>query len=164
MRKRSKKLKKHTMKRKLILLNGSIMLGAILFLFSCNDSNKQKGNSFTVKKYKDLPSWWFEKAELVYMLNDNRIVEDHLVKFIGGYVPNKGEIFFINNSEIVFSKNQIKIEKTGTVITKTFKSGEYTIKMIWDTGLTAGAYRVGEINLYINNISVINSPLIIMGW
>ncbi len=72
-------------------------------------------DSFTIKKYKDLPSW-FDQVERTYMLNDDRIIESDLVEYVGGYVPNKGEIFFINNSEIVFSENQIKIDKTGKVI------------------------------------------------
>jgi hypothetical protein len=73
-------------------------------------SNSKKG--FTIKKYKDLPSW-IEKADRTYMLNDDRIVENELVENIGGYVPNKGEIFFIDNTEVVFAENQIKIDAEG---------------------------------------------------
>ena len=118
--------------------------------------------TFTIKKYKDLPSW-YDLVERSYMFNDDRIIESDLVEYVGGYIPNKGEIFFVNNSEVIFSENQIKIEKTGTVIAKTLTSGKYTIKIIWDTELNTGAYSEGEIHLYINNSSVSNSPLIISG-
>jgi hypothetical protein len=124
-------------------------------------SNSKKG--FTIKKYKDLPSW-FEKTDRTYMLNDVRIVENELVEYIGGYVPNKGEIFFIDNTEVVFPENQIKIDKIRTVITKTLTSGQYTIKITWDTELTTGEYSEGKINLYNKNVSIFNSPLIISGW
>jgi hypothetical protein len=124
-------------------------------------SNSKKG--FTIKKYKDLPSW-IEKTDRTYMLNDDRTVENELVEYIGGYVPNKGEIFFIDNTEVVFSENQIKIDKARTVITKTLISGPYIIEITWDTSLTTGAYSEGKINLFINNVSVFNSPVIISGW
>ena len=124
-------------------------------------SNSKKG--FTIKKYKDLPSW-IEKTDRTYMLNDDRILENELVEYIGGYVPNKGEIFFIDNTEVVFAENQIKIDKARTVITKTLTSGPYIIEITWDTSLTTGAYSEGKINLFINNVSVFNSPVIISGW
>jgi hypothetical protein len=118
---------------------------------------------FTIKKNKDLPSW-FDNVNRTYMLNDDRILESDQIEYIGGYVPNKGEIFFINNSEIVFPENQIKINKTKSKVTKTLTSGEYTIKINWDTDLTTGEYSEGKINLYKNNLSIFNSPLIISGW
>ena len=128
-----------------------------------SETPSNKKNGFTVKMNQDLPSW-FNEAERTYMLNDDRIVEVDQIEYIGGYIPNKGEIFFIENKEIVFLDHQIKIDKKRTVITKTISSGRYTIKIIWDTQLTAGAYNEGEINLYENNVSVFNSPVIISGW
>ncbi len=124
-------------------------------------SNKKKG--FTIKKNKDLPSW-FDKVDRKYMMNDDRILESDQIEFIGGYIPNKGEIFFIDNKEVVFLENHIKIDKTRTIITKSLISGQYTIKMTWDTKLTTGAYSEGKIYLYDNNVSIFTSPLIISGW
>lgn len=124
-------------------------------------SNKEK--SFTIKKNKDLPSW-FEKADRTYMLNDDRTVENDQIEFIGGNIPNKGEIFFIDNKEVVFSENQIKIDQVKTVITKTLTSGDYIIKITWDTSLTTGAYSEGTISLYYKNAPSFNSSLIISGW
>ena len=141
-------------------------------LFNSNPISKQKEKiaektieteGFTIKKNIDLPTW-FEQVGRTYMLNDDRIEETELVEYIGGYLPNKGEIFFIDNAEIIFSEKQTKIEKTGTVITKTLVSGKYTIKMYWDTEETTGAYSEGKINLYINNESVFNSSFIISGY
>ncbi len=122
-----------------------------------------QNKGFTIKKNKDLPSW-FDKVDRTYMLNDDRITERDQIEYIGGYVPNKGEIFFIDNREIVFPENQIKINKTKSKVTKSLTSGEYTIKINWDTELTTGAYSEGKINLYKNNLSIFNSPLIISGW
>jgi hypothetical protein len=119
-------------------------------------------DSFTVKKYEDLPSW-FDQVERTYMLNDDRIIESDLVEYVGGYVPNKGEIFFINNSEVIFPENQITINEKGTEVTKTLTSGQYTIQMIWDKELSSGAYSEGKIIFYYNKVSVFNSPLIISG-
>lgn len=140
--------------------------------FNSNPISKQKekivektieAEGFTIKKNKDLPTW-FEQVGRTYMLNDDRIEETELVEYIGGYLPNKGEIFFIDNAEIVFSEKQTTIEKTGTIISKTLVSGKYTIKMSWDTEETTGAYSEGKITLYINNKSVFNSSFIISGY
>ena len=122
-----------------------------------------QNKGFTIKKNKDLPSW-FEKVDRTYMLNDDRILESDQIEYIGGYVPNKGEIFFIDNREVVFLENQIIINKIKSIVTKTLTSGEYTIKINWDTELTTGAYSEGKINLYKNNLSIFNSLLIISGW
>jgi hypothetical protein len=127
------------------------------------EAPSNKNNGFTIKKNKNLPSW-FGKVGRTYMLNDDRILESNQIEFIGGYVPNKGEIFFIDNTEVVFPENQIKIDKIRTVITKTLTSGQYTIKITWDTELTTGEYSEGKINLYNKNVSIFNSPLIISGW
>ena len=140
-----------------------ILLTILLAIGNANAQNSNEVKSFTIKNNNNLPSW-FDQAERTYMLNDDRIIEIDLVKFVGGYLPNKGEIFFINNKEVIFLKNQIKIDKTRTIITKTLTSGQYTIKIKWDTELTTGAYSEGEIYLYNNNISVFNSPLIISGY
>jgi hypothetical protein len=150
-------IKKNKMRNLLILAPILITICSAI----AQTSNKVK--SFTIKKHKDLPSW-FDQAERTYMLNDDRIIEFDLVKFVGGYVPNKGEIFFINSTDVIIPENQIKIDKKRTVMTKTLTSGQYTIKITWDTKLTTGAYSEGKINLYNNNVSVFNSPLIISGW
>lgn len=123
-------------------------------------SKIEKG--FTIKNQKDLPSW-FEKADRVYMLNDDRIVENELVEYVGGHLPNTGYIFFINDTEIIFPENN-NINKEKTVITKTLKSEKYTIKIIWNSSLTTGSYSEGTINLYYENEPVFNSSLIISGW
>jgi hypothetical protein len=124
-------------------------------------SKKEKG--FTIKKYKNLPIW-FAQTDISYMLNDDRILESELVEYIGGHVPNSGEIFFINNIEVLFPENKIKVEKAKSVITKFLKSGKYTIKIIWDTSLTTGAYSSGTIDLYYENEPIFNSSLIISGY
>jgi|GEM_PF-4544029 len=142
------------------------LLIAATILLTSGIANAQKAKdakSFTIKKYKDLPSW-FEQVEITYMLNDDRITDLEFIEFIGGYVPNKGEIFFINNSEVIFPENQISFNEKGTVVTKTLTSGQYSIQMIWDTELTTGAYSEGKIILFNNKVSVFNSPLIISGW
>ncbi len=136
----------------------------MLLMFDFTHSQtSHKNNSFTIKNFTDLPSW-FKEAERTYMLNDDRISDVELIEFVGGYVPNQGEIFFINNSEIIFPDSQIKIEKSKTIITKTLTSGEYIVKITWDTELDAGSYSEGSIQLYHNNISVFNSQLIISGF
>jgi hypothetical protein len=124
-------------------------------------SKTEKG--FTIKKHKDLPSW-FKKSDRVYMFNDDRIVENELIEYVGGHLPNKGDIFFINDAEVIFPGNNNNINKEKTVITKTLKSGKYTIKIFWDSSLTSGAYSEGTINLYYENEPVFNSSLIISGW
>ena len=124
-------------------------------------SNKEKG--FTIKKNIDLPSW-FSLADRTYMLNDARIVESNKVEFIGGYFPKKGEIFFINNKEVIFPENVIKITKIKTLITKTLISGDYVINITWDTSFNTGAYSEGTISLFYKNVSIFNSSLVISGW
>jgi hypothetical protein len=144
-------------------MKGFLILTMLLFLMGntkAQTSNEVK--SFTIKNIKELPNW-FDQVERTYMLNDDRILEIELIQFVGGYVANRGEIFFINNTEIIFPENQIKIDKTKTFITKTLTSGQYTIKIICDTDLNTGAYNEGTINLYFNNTSVFKSPLIISG-
>jgi hypothetical protein len=141
-----------------------LILATILLTNSyANAQNSNDVQSFTIKKFEELPSW-FEQVERTYMLNDDRIIEMELIEFIGGYVPNKGEIFFINNSEILFPENQISINEKGTEVTKTLTSGQYTIQMIWDKELSTGAYSEGKIIFYNNKVSVFNSPLIISGF
>lgn len=124
-------------------------------------SNSKEG--FTIKKYDELPSW-FEKTDITYMLNDDRIVEPEIVEIIGGYVPNIGTIFFIDNIEVVFAENQSKIDVAGPVITETLTSGPYIIEITWDERWDAGAYSEGKIRLFKNHVSVFNSPVIISGW
>lgn len=128
-----------------------------------SESSPSENKGFTIKKNKGLPSW-FDKVDRTYMLNDDRILESDQIEYIGGHVPSKGEIFFIDNREVVFPENQIKINKTKSIVTKTLTSGEYTIKINWDTELTTGAYSEGKINLYKNDLSIFNSPIIISGW
>jgi len=141
-----------------------LILATILLTNSyANAQNSNDVQSFTIKKFEELPSW-FEQVERTYMLNDDRIIEMELIEFIGGYVANKGEIFFINNSEILFPENQISINEKGTEVTKTLTSGQYTIQMIWDKELSTGAYSEGKIIFYNNKVSVFNSPLIISGF
>ena len=141
-----------------------LILATILLTNSyANAQNSNDVQCFTIKKFEELPSW-FEQVERTYMLNDDRIIEMELIEFIGGYVPNKGEIFFINNSEILFPENQISINEKGTEVTKTLTSGQYTIQMIWDKELSTGAYSEGKIIFYNNKVSVFNSPLIISGF
>ncbi len=141
-----------------------LIVAAILLTNGIANAQKAKDTkSFTIKKNKDLPAW-FEQVERTYMLNDDRIIEMELIEYIGGYVPNKGELFFINNSEVIFPENQISINKKGTVVTKTLTSGQYSIQMIWDTELTIGAYSEGKIIFFNDKVSVFNSPLIISGW
>lgn len=134
----------------------------IMFGFA-HSQVSNKSNGFTIKNSTNLPSW-FNEAERTYMLNDDRIVDVELIEYVGGYVPNQGEIFFINNSEIIFPDSQIKIEKSKTIITKTLTSGEYIVKITWDAESNTGSYSEGSIKLYHNNISVFNSQLIISGF
>jgi hypothetical protein len=139
---------------------------SVTILLTINYAHAQKtseSNSFSIKKFKDLPSW-FENVERSYMLNDDRMVELELVEFIGGYFPDKGEIFFIDNKEVIFTDNQIKTTENGTIITKNLKSGPYFIRISWDKDMSTGAYSEGEINLYMNNILIFKSPLIMSGW
>jgi len=140
-----------------------ILTTIFLAIGSANAQTNINVETFTIKSNKDLPSW-FDQVERTYMLNDDRIIEIEIVEFIGGYVPNEGEIFFINNTEVIFPENEIIIDKKGSVITKILSSGKYIIKIIWDTELTTGAYSEGKIYLYIDNVSVFSSPLIISGW
>ena len=89
---------------------------------------------------------------------------DDFPEIIGGFVPNKGEIFFINGEEVIFPENQIQINRKGSILNKVFKSGQYTIKITWDEKLTTGAYSEGKISLFNNNELVFNSHLIISGF
>lgn len=123
-----------------------------------------KKTSFTIKRIKDLSPNWLNSIQRSYMLNDERITEPSEVAYIGGCFSKNGEIFFINDSEVVFSKNQEEIFKEKTIITKILKSGKYKIKISWDTSLTTGAYSEGSIVLYENNKTVHESKLIISGW
>ena len=122
----------------------------------------QTKSTFTIKNSKSLPAW-FENAERTYTLNDDRIVEAEEIQYIGGFNPNKGEVFFIDNKEVVFSDSQIKINKVKNVITKTFTSGDYVIKISWDTTLSTGEYSEGKVTLTYKNINQFKSPLIISG-
>ena len=124
--------------------------------------SQNKKKSFTIKKYKDLPSW-FEKADRTYTLNDDRVVGDQ-VEISGGYVPNIGEVFFIDNNEIIFLENQVKFDNENTLVTKTFTSEEYIVKITWDESFTTGAYKDAEVRLFHKNVLVFNSSLIISGW
>jgi len=127
------------------------------------DKVSSKVNSFDIKK-SNLPSW-FEMVERKYMLTDDRILDlDDFPEIIGGFVPNKGEIFFINGEEVIFPENQIQINRKGSILNKVFKSGQYTIKITWDEKLTTGAYSEGKISLFNNNELVFNSHLIISGF
>lgn len=113
-----------------------------------NYSNQDKNKVlFTAKKSNDLPAWW-ENAERMYMLNDDRIVEYENVEFIGGFEPNIGEVFFIDGKEISFKDNQIKISRKNNLISKSFTSGDYKVVMDWDENMTTGAYSEGTISLY----------------
>lgn len=128
------------------------------------DSSLINKEGFSRKKHADLPSWW-EQPYSKYMMNDPRLLEeDELVEYIGGYDPERGEVFFINSTEIVFPNNQVKVEQTGTIINKTLMSGEFTINITWDDNLTTGAYSEGNIYLFKNNELVEQSPLIITSW
>jgi len=142
------------MKRLLILL--------IIFLniFSLNAQNK---TSFTIKTSKNLPSW-FDNIERKYSLNDDRIVDYENVEYIGGYDSKKGEFFFINNKEFFFSDKQIKIIKTKNIITKSFTSGDYLVKLILDPSLSTGSYSEGNISLSYKNKIQFKSKLIISGF
>ena len=136
-----------------------LILGMMLIINGHLDA--QTKVTFTVKNNESLPTW-FENTERSYMLNDDRIDED--VKYIGGYNPKKGETFFINNAEILFSESQIKITHVKNIITKTFKSGDYLIIMKWDTTLTTGAYSEGSISLSYKNVVQFKSTLVISGF
>ena len=130
MRKRSKKLKKHTMKRKLILLNGSIMLGTILFLFSCNDSNKQKGKTifteFLVKDWESTAIWPMsalpyidivsrvDKVKASYYLSQYTEQIEKYKTFIEVYtkkgVPYKS-LFFSADEGMIWCANYLYLDK-----------------------------------------------------
>ncbi len=143
----------------------NVLIAATIFI-TIGFSYAQKANdtiSLTIKKFEDLPSW-FEQVERTYMLNDDRIIEMESVEYIGGYLPKKGEIFFINNSEVIFPENQITMNEKGTEVTKTLTSGQFTIQMIWDKDLSSGAYSEGKMIFYNDKVLVFTSPLIISGW
>lgn len=133
------------------------------FLISFFSVNAQTKSSFSIKNSTNLPAW-YENAERKYTLNDDRIVDYENVKFIGGFDPNKGEIFFINGNEVVFNENQIKVSKVKNLITKTFTSGDIVIKMLWDTSNTTGSYSSGTISLIQKNEVQFKSNFIISGW
>ncbi|WP_396209277.1 hypothetical protein [Flavobacterium sp.] len=133
----------------------------VTLLFTFVNTNAQTKTTFSIKNNKNLPKW-FENVERSYMLNDDRI--DDEVKYIGGCNPKIGEIFFINNKEVLFSKNKIKTTKVKNIITRTFASGDYLIIMKWDTNLTTGAYSEGSISLKYKNKLQFNSPLVISGF
>lgn len=119
-----------------------------------------KGN-FSIKIMQQLPKW---SAERYYMLNDNRIVEEDKVQYIGGYDPERGEVFFIDGKEIVFSSSQIKIQHINGLNTKTMYSDEYQIQIVWEDDMTTGDYSEGSITLYFQKIEKFHGPLVIMEW
>lgn len=119
-------------------------------------------SGFTAMKNNDLPPWFKDLESGRYMLDDDRIVHEEEVQHIGGYLSNGAEVFFINNSEVFFT--EVLFEEMGNVVTRTLKSGHYTILITWDEGLTTGAYREGEISLFSDNTFVSRSPLVISGW
>ena len=137
------------------------LLILVIVLFNIFIVNAQTNKSFTIKNSKNLPAW-FDNVERQYTLNDDRLIDDsEELQFIGGFTSQKGETFFINNSELVFSESQIQIKKIKNVITKTFSSGDYLVEMIWDTALTTGSYSEGTIRLIYKNILQFSSNLII---
>lgn len=156
---------------KLLVLNDSIVVLKKENLSLRNSLERQnptdkvssKVKSFDIKK-SDLPSW-FDKVERTYMLNDDRILgPEDFPEIIGGFLSNKGEIFFINGEEIIFQANQIQSNIKGSIFYKVLKSGQYTIKITIDEKLTTGAYSEGKISLLINDEPVFISRLIVSGF
>ena len=119
-------------------------------------------SGFTAMKYNNLPPGFKDLESGRDLLDDDRIVHEDDVQYIGGYLSNGAEVFFINNSEVFFT--EVLFEEKGSVVTKTLKSGDYTIVITWDEGLTTGAYREGEVSLFSGNTFVSRSPLVIAGW
>lgn len=123
-------------------------------------SKVSKGN-FANKMINQLPEW---TADRYYMLNDNRIVDEDEVKYIGGYDSKRGEVFFLDGTEIVFTNSQVKLHAVNGLNTKTMNSGDYQIQIVWDDDMTAGDYSEGRITLYFQKIEKFHGPLLIMGW
>jgi len=117
--------------------------------------------NFTIKKYENLPEWW-NAVERTYMLNDDRTTED--VKYIGGFNPKMGEMFFIDSKIIIFNENQIKVSNIKDLYKKTFSSGDYQIIITWDDSERTGAYLDGKISLYFKNILQFNSTFVQSGF
>ncbi len=127
-----------------------------------NDTPPAKEKCLTAKKNKELPPW-YAKAERTYMLNDDRVLELDQILYAGGYLPSKGEVFFIDNAEVVFQESKIKIKKEKTIITKTLSSGDYVVKIVWDTNMTTGMNSEGEISIYYKNSPCFSAPLYMSG-
>ena len=123
-------------------------------------SEVSKGN-FTIKSMNQLPEW---TADRYYMLNDNRIVEEDEVQYIGGYDSKRGEVFFLDGKEIVFTDSQIKFQAVNGLNTKTMTSGDFQIQIVWNDDMTTGEYSEGSISLYFQKIEKFHGPLVIMGW
>jgi len=98
------------------------------------------------------------------MLNDNRIVEEDEVQYIGGYDSKRGEVFFLDGKEIVFTDSQIKFQAGNGLNTKTMTSGDFQIQIVWNDDMTTGEYSEGSISLYFQKIEKFHGPLVIMGW
>ena len=97
-------------------------------------SEVSKGN-FTIKLMNQLPEW---TADRYYMLNDNRILEEDEVQYIGGYDSKRGEVFFLEGKEIVFTNSQVKFQADNGLNTKTMTSGDYQIQIVWNDDMTTG--------------------------
>ena len=138
------------------------LLLTVLF-FTLNSINAQNLSSFSVKKSTNLPEW-FSNAETTYTLNDERVVDYEDVQFIGGVNSEKGEIFFIDNKEIVFNESQIKIIKLKNIITKTLSFGDYRVKITFDTNSKTGAYTDGQISLFYKGMLQNKSRIYINGY
>jgi len=114
-------------------------------------SNAQSKSKLTHKNYKELLSWHQESPTL-YSLNDDRLSDDaNPTKYIGAYKDNVGQVFFIDNKEVLFKDSNNKVINNKNIYTRTLLSGSYRIVIIWDKNMNEGANWNGQIFLYVNN-------------
>jgi hypothetical protein len=126
-------------------------------------TNTPSKGHFTIKDRNELPTWVSDDYTY-YMLNDNRILEDEEKEQIIGVGSERGYVFFLDGKEKIFKGSQVNIRSFNGLNTQTMNSDDYQIQITWDDDMTTGAYKEGNITLYLNKIEAFHGPLIIMGW
>jgi len=123
------------------------------------DAHKKIAQTFSPLKI--LPDW---AVEWHYALSAPRLTEEKDNKYIGGYDPKRGEVFFISGAEIVFNPHQVNIQSDNGMNIKSLNNGSYEIRIKWDNDMITGAYTEGEIFLYHNNVELQHGPVTIIEW
>jgi hypothetical protein len=90
----------------------------------------------------------FKNESTYYSLQDSRITDPSEVEVIGCWSEKTGYVFFIDNREINFRKDQTTISNDGSVVKVELKDSDIRLVLSWDSSVSEGVYNTGYVELY----------------